>query len=72
VIERRFVEGHIESFPEFAAEMVRLQVDVIVVGSGPGARAAKEASTTIPIVMNGVNDPVGIGLISSWLTPAAT
>jgi putative tryptophan/tyrosine transport system substrate-binding protein len=69
IIERRFIEGHIERYPGFVAEMVRLNVDVIVVGSGPGVRAAKEASPRIPIVMNGASDPVAVGLISSLARP---
>lgn len=69
VIERRFVEGRADRYPEFAAEMVRLDVDVIVVGSGPGAKAAKTATARIPIVMNGVSDPVAAGVISSLARP---
>jgi ABC-type uncharacterized transport system substrate-binding protein len=69
LIERRFVEGRIEKYSGFAAEMARLNVDVIVVGSGPGVQAAKEASARIPIVMNGVSDPVAAGLISSMARP---
>jgi putative tryptophan/tyrosine transport system substrate-binding protein len=69
VIERRFVEGRAERYPEFAAEMVRLKVDVIVVGSGPGVQAAKAATATIPIVMNGASDPVAAGVISSLAHP---
>jgi putative ABC transport system substrate-binding protein len=69
VVDRRYFEGKTERFPELAAEMVRLKVDVIVVTSSPGVRAAKEATTTIPIVMNGVHDPVGTGLVASLAHP---
>jgi putative ABC transport system substrate-binding protein len=65
----RFSEGKIERFPALAAELVRLDVDVIVVGSGPGARAAKEMTATIPIVMAGTSDPVGAGLVASLARP---
>ena len=69
VIERRFIEGRVDRYPEFAAEMVRLNVDLIVVGSGPGVQAAKAATARIPIVMNGVSDPVAAGVISSLAHP---
>ena len=68
-IELRFSEGNIERFPALAAELVRLNVDVIVVGSAPGTRAAKEATATIPIVMTGTSDPVGAGLVASLAHP---
>ena len=51
IIEYRSGEGRIEHFPELAAEMVRLKVDVIVTRGTPGALAAKNATATIPIVM---------------------
>src|SRR5215472_984189 len=50
IVERRYAEGRAERFPEFAAEMVRLNVDVIVVVTTPAALALKKATTTIPIV----------------------
>ena len=50
IVERRYAEGRAERFPEFAAEMVRLNVDVIVVVTTPAALAVKKATTTIPIV----------------------
>jgi len=65
VIERRYIEGKVDRFPEFAAELVRLNVDVIVVGPAPGVRAAKQATKVIPIVMNGTNDPIGNGFVAS-------
>jgi putative ABC transport system substrate-binding protein len=68
-IERRYAEGRIERYPTLAADIVRSNVDVIVVGSGPGVRAAKEATGRIPIVMNGVSDPVAAGVISSLAHP---
>jgi len=61
VFERRFSEGHAERFPEFAAEMVRLRVDCIMVITTPAALAAKHATQTIPIVIPTAIDPVGAG-----------
>jgi putative ABC transport system substrate-binding protein len=69
VIEARFVEGKSERFAAFAAELVRLKVDVLVVTSAPGVRAAMEATRQIPIVMTGTSDPVGAGLIASLARP---
>jgi len=68
-VERRFAEGKTERFPELAAELVRLQVDVIVTGGSQTARAAKEATRTIPIVMAVSGDPVGSGLVASLARP---
>src|SRR5947208_9681860 len=51
VIEYRFAEGKLDRLPEFAAELVNLKVDLKVVASSPAAIAAKQATTTIPIVM---------------------
>lgn len=65
----RYYEGRAERFAPLAAELVGVPVDVIVVGTGPGVRAAKAATTTIPIVMSGVSDPVGAGLIASLARP---
>jgi putative ABC transport system substrate-binding protein len=69
VIEYRFAEGAFDRLPDLAAELVRLQVDVIVAGSTPPALAARKATITIPIVMVGVGDPVGVGLIASFARP---
>jgi putative tryptophan/tyrosine transport system substrate-binding protein len=69
VIEYRGAEGQYERFPDFAAELVRLQVDVLLVGPTPAALAAKDATTTIPIVMAGVANPVGSGLVASLARP---
>jgi ABC-type uncharacterized transport system substrate-binding protein len=55
--------------PELAAELVRLKVDLIVTTSRPVALAAKNATTTIPIVMAAVLDPVGLGLVASLARP---
>ena len=70
VIEWRFAEGRMERLPDLAAELVRLKVDVIVTtAGGPGARAAKQATTTIPIVAVAISDPVGQGLVASLARP---
>jgi putative tryptophan/tyrosine transport system substrate-binding protein len=69
IFERRFAEGRAERFKEFAAEMVRLKVDIIIVVTTPAALAARNASTTIPIVHPAAIDPVGTGLIASLAHP---
>jgi putative tryptophan/tyrosine transport system substrate-binding protein len=69
VLEYRGAAGQFERFPALAAELVRLQVDVLLVGPTPAALAAKDATTTIPMVMAGVGDPVGSGLVASLARP---
>jgi putative ABC transport system substrate-binding protein len=69
LIERRFSGGRTERFQEFAAEMVRLKVDAIVVNTTPAAFAAKNATKTIPIVIPTSIDPVGAGLVASLTRP---
>jgi putative tryptophan/tyrosine transport system substrate-binding protein len=69
VLEYRGSAGQHERFPALAAELVRLPVDVLLVGPTPAALAAKDATTTIPIVMAGVGDPVGSGLVASLARP---
>jgi putative tryptophan/tyrosine transport system substrate-binding protein len=69
VMEYRSAEGTLDRLPALAAELVRLKVDVIVTG-GPGStRAAKVATSTIPIVMLQDNDPVGNGFVASLARP---
>jgi ABC-type uncharacterized transport system substrate-binding protein len=69
VIEYRFAEGRPERLPAFAAELVRLKVNVIVATSSPAPEAAKQATRTIPIVFAVVGDPVAAGLITSVARP---
>jgi putative ABC transport system substrate-binding protein len=69
VLEYRGAEGQYERLPDLAAELVRLQVDVIVTYGTPPSVAAKHATTTIPIVMMSVGDPVGSGLVASLARP---
>jgi putative ABC transport system substrate-binding protein len=70
-IEYRYAEGRVDRFPELAAELVHLKVEIIVVAGGePWIRAAKNATKTIPIVMTGAGtDPVQAGLIESLARP---
>jgi putative ABC transport system substrate-binding protein len=69
VIEWRSVEGKYERFPEIAAELERLKVDVFVTGVTAALPALKRATTTIPIVMAYSTDPVGNGLVASLVHP---
>jgi putative ABC transport system substrate-binding protein len=67
--EFRSDQGQGGRLPELAAELVRLKVDVIVAWFTPAARAAKEATREIPVVMAGVGDPVATGLVESLARP---
>ena len=67
--EHRFADGKPERLPALAAELVRLNVDVIVTATNPTTVAAKLATSTIPIVMANGNDPVGAGLVASLARP---
>jgi putative ABC transport system substrate-binding protein len=69
VIEDRWADGKQDRLPELAADLVRLKVDVIVAAISPAARAAHQATRTIPIVMIGVGDPIGLGLAASLARP---
>ena len=68
-LEYRWAEGKAERFPELAAELVRLKVDVIVAVSLAGAAAASRATPTTPIVMVAVADPIAAGLVASFARP---
>ena len=69
VIESRYAEGRFERLPALAAELVRLQCDVIVASVTQASVAARDATGTIPIVMIGVADPVAAGLVASLARP---
>ena len=69
LIEYRYGEGKLDRVPELAAELVRLQVDVFVVGGTVAATAAKRATITIPIVVGGAGDLIGTGLVDSLAKP---
>lgn len=68
VIEYRWAEGRYDLLPALAAELIRLQPDIIIT-SGPGTRVLKEATTTIPIVMAVGGDAVASGLVASLARP---
>src|SRR5262249_29919920 len=70
VIDYRYAEDRVDRLPDLAAELVRLKVDLIIASAG-GRRVegAQNATETIPIVMIGVRDPVGTGLIASLARP---
>jgi ABC-type uncharacterized transport system substrate-binding protein len=69
VVEYRYAEGKLDRQNELAAELVRLNVDAIVTAGPTVTRAAKEATTTIPIVMAFDGDPVGNGFVASLAQP---
>jgi len=69
IIEWRYAEGKLDRLPALAAELVRLNVEVIVTGGPQATRPAKEATATIPIVMGFDNDPVGSGFVASLARP---
>jgi len=68
-IEYRYAEGKLDRYPELAADLVRLKVDLIVASGGATPLAAKRATSTIPIVMTSTGDPVSQGLVSSLARP---
>ena len=69
IMEFRWAENNYDRFSELAAELVRLKVDLIVTHGTPGTRSAKQATTTIPIVMAVSGDAVATGLIASLARP---
>jgi putative ABC transport system substrate-binding protein len=69
VIEARYAEGKLDQLPALASELVRLNSDVIVTGGPQSTRSAKNATSTIPIVMGQDSDPVGSGFVASLARP---
>jgi putative tryptophan/tyrosine transport system substrate-binding protein len=67
--EVRWAEGRLDRLTDLTAELVGLKVDVIITTSTPAALAARNATTTIPIVFTLVGDPVGSGLVPSLARP---
>jgi len=72
VIEFRCTDGSLDQLPQFAEELVRSKVDVIVASSSPAAVPAKKATTSVPIVFVNVFDPLAIGLVPSLARPEGT
>ncbi len=68
-IEYRFAEGRSEGLPALAAELVRLKVEVIVTAAPAATEAARQATSTIPIVFGVSGDPVAVGLVASLARP---
>jgi putative tryptophan/tyrosine transport system substrate-binding protein len=71
MLEYRFADGNLEQLPPFAAELVRLNVAVIVTTGAPPTRAAQHATKTIPIVMTVVGDPIEGGFVASLAHPGS-
>jgi putative tryptophan/tyrosine transport system substrate-binding protein len=69
IVEQRWAEGHLDRLPALMAEVIERNVDVIVTGSTPGAIAAKNATSTIPIVAIAMGDPVRSGVVASLARP---
>ena len=69
VLEPRYAEGRVERLPQLASELVHLKVDAIVAMGTPAALAAKQATTTIPVIFGLVGDPVGSGLVPNLARP---
>jgi ABC-type uncharacterized transport system substrate-binding protein len=70
VVEWRYAEGKLDRLPTLAAELLHLNVDVIVSAGPEPTRAAKQATATVPIVMGFDNDPVGSGFVATLARPA--
>src|SRR5262249_27008973 len=69
VLKQRYADGRVERLPELAAELVRLELDVLVAAPAGSALAAKNATHGIPIVFMGEPDPIGTGLVASFARP---
>ena len=71
VIEYRWADGNYDRFPALVAELIAAKVDAIVTAGTPAALAVKKATTTVPLVMVAVGDPVGTGLVPSLARPGS-
>src|SRR3954466_3410543 len=69
IIEYRAADNKIERLPELARDLVELKVDLIMASATPGGRAAKQATTAIPIIVSAMGDPVSDGLVASLARP---
>src|SRR5215471_3691839 len=69
VIEYRWAEGKAERLPTLAAELVQLPVDLLIAQGGQASQAAKQATSTLPIVMAPVGNPERLGLVASLARP---
>ena len=69
VIEYRWADGNYDEFPALVAELIAAKVDAIVTAGTPAALAVKKATTTVPLIMVAVGDPVGTGLVPSLARP---
>jgi putative ABC transport system substrate-binding protein len=69
-IEYRWAEGKYERFPALIAELVALDLDVIVTAGTPAALAVKKAAISVPLVLAAIGDPVGVGVVPSLARPA--
>ena len=69
VIEYRSADGRAERFPALAAELVGMKVDLIVTRGTPAARAATNATGSIPVVMAAIGEPLGVGVVASLARP---
>ena len=68
-VEYRWADGNMDRHPALVTELVQLPVDVIVLGGSPAIRAARQATTTIPIVVAIMSDPVTDGFVESFARP---
>lgn len=71
VLEYRSADGHADRFHALALELVRRHVDLIVTRGTPAARAAKETTTTIPVVMAAIGEPLGVGVVATLAHPGS-
>ncbi len=69
VIDYRWAQGNYERFPALIAELIAVKVDVIVTAGTPATQAVKKATTSVPLVMVAVGDPVGTGIVASLNRP---
>ena len=69
VYDVRYAEGNVDQLPSLAAQLVRPNVDVMVTAGGPAAEAARQTTTSVPIVLWGAGDPIGTGLITNVSHP---